>query len=508
MASELLDVDSVIDEASGLRFFRQLEGQPTATAQEGLRRICTHLAREAREPGLQLRLLDRVRRHLVAGQVALQESLDTRPLPLSLTERRRIEDWLELHELLGEALLVLLPGTTGEDAGELRTGVLLRMLDTTSRPLQLLLRLRQAPPESLWAKHCRQAEVMVGLRGLDLSIDDALNPVGKSHARELIATPLLLALVRPWSVPAAHQRLVRLCLRAWSGRVGLRVDQRAAASAALPGPALDPPGLYRVWLDTRRLLPSLQRRIARLLAGETPQQAGFQIDLSRAEALACLQNLEDRWSLVDPVSLPRPDVGAIPVGVLLGGGISAPQAAMGEAEPRIALDQVTNLGLPRSRLDHLFETAEAWRLAPEGYPFGHFTRVVSTPRLQFGDWVVRRETASAESVFLGQVSGLWQEAKGQSTLVWVNWLPQAAELHRWSTGEGVFLDAWTFRSKAGQQQLLAGSGRLRTGMQLMREADSQRRVWRVVEQASVGPGLERFMLQSPEPTPARAEKSE
>lgn len=495
MASEMLAADSVIDEASGLRFFRQLEGQPLATVQEGLRRLCTRMASHVLESELQLRLLDRVRRHLVAGQVTLQESLDTRPLPLSLTERRRIEDWLELHELLGEALVVLLPRANGEDASALRTGVLLRMLDVTSRPLQLLLRLRQAPPESLWAKHCRQAEVIIGLRGLDLSMDDALNPVGKSVARELIATPFLLALARPWSVSASRQRLIRLCLRAWSGRVGFRVDQRAASAAALPGPALDPPGPYRVWLDTRRLLPSLQKRIARLLAGETPEQAGFQIDLGQEEVLSCLQGLEDQWGLSDPLTLPKSEGNALPVNVLVGEVLAEPGAGPGGAEPRIALDQVTHLGLPQSRLDHLFESAEAWRLAPEGYPAGHLTRVVPVPRLQLGDWVARREGASTSGVVLGQITGLWQEAKGQSTVVFVGWSAQPVELCRWSTGEGLFLDAWTVESPDRRRELISGSSKLRIGMQLTREGDSQRRGWRVVDQSNLGSGLSRFTLE-------------
>jgi hypothetical protein len=428
-----LPVAAVVD---GLTASQWLAGDSSGRADA----LIADLLARPRASAAQLDILEQLRRHVVGLERRLADDGEGRPMPLDVQLRRRLNGCLFTCAQLERAWMDCLARrleTSGGDAPP-RVLLLARILDLTARQLGLLIRLGVQPEPALWNRHARLVEVLHGMDMLEQVVPDACSPDGEVRMRALAISPFLLEAAAPWTLGPAGARLTRLCVRAWAARCGIRIDMAAAAAAPRPGPTVIPGGLHLAQLDTQALLASLSRRIERLRAGQSPEQAGLPVKQSAAEALVTLQLLQQRWGIA-PAGCVRPEAPAnAAVQLLLGQAAADPASRLG---PRVRYDfqqmpsdQVTRVGADEGPWLAAFEHAESWRDVGVQDGWLVFERHRDSPRLAIDLLLAWRAAgAGVASVALGRIAGLRQMAEGgtatASTLrIWVDPLPGIVEL--------------------------------------------------------------------------------
>ncbi len=391
------------------------------------------LAVRPRAAAAQLEILEQLRRHLAAVERRLADEGEGRPLPMDAALRRRLDEWMQSCARLEQAWLDCLGQRTDPDGMHSdrpsRVLHLARVLDLTARQISLLIRLGQQPLPSLWTRHARVVEVLHGMDMLEHLVPDACSPEGEVRLRAVAVGPFLLEAAAPWTLGPAGARLTRLCVRAWAARCGIRIDMAAAAAAPRPGPTVAPGGQHVAQLDTQALLASLSRRIERLRAGQTPEQAGLPVRQPASEVLATLEQLQQRWG-IGPDALARANGPGASVAsqVLLGQLAADPGSRLG---PRVRYDfqqvpsdQVTRVGIDEGPWRAAFEQAESWRGHGSDRGLTVLERHRDTPRLAIDLLVAWRPSqGSVSDVSLGRIAGLRHMAEGGTA--------QAAPLRVW-----------------------------------------------------------------------------
>lgn len=404
--------------------------------------LMADLSATPRAAAAHIDILEQLRRHVVGLERRLADDGEGRPMPLDATVRRRLDSWLhtcaQLEQAWMDCLSQRFESTDSERDAPPRVLLLARVLDLTARQLGLLIRLGVQPLPALWSRHARLVEVLHGMDMLEQIVPDACSPDAEVRLRALAVGPFLLEAAAPWTLGPAGARLTRLCVRAWAARCGIRIDMAAAAAAPRPGPTVMPGGLHVAQLDTQALLASLSRRIERLRAGQSPEQAGLPVKQSAAEALVTLQHLQQRWGIA-PAGRVRPEATAnAAVQLLLGQAAADPATRLGPRVrydfQQIPSDQVTRVGADEGPWLAAFEHAESWRDvgAQDGRPV--FERHRDSPRLAIDLLLAWRPAgAGVAAVALGRIAGLRQMAEGGTATasplrIWVDPLPGVVEL--------------------------------------------------------------------------------
>jgi hypothetical protein len=276
---------------------------------EGLARLvrfAAGLADRLPSPDARLARLEALRpawRHAVAVQLA---PLRRVALPLARDEL------LALHRVLSALAAVrdadkrihadLLDGTPGERPSPRALLALARALDAQSHRLVTAARLRIALPRDDWDELCRLAVPLADAVALD---ERFAEPEG-GHIRtprESLALPLLLRLLESLGLADPGLRIACAVAQGAARRTGVRIDLDGLPHVCADGPAMMLSKDHTVRLDTRPLCAWLARSRARLDAGEPPAAIGMRTILSKASAIALLEQLATVWG---PGYVPSP----------------------------------------------------------------------------------------------------------------------------------------------------------------------------------------------------------
>lgn len=242
-------------------------------------------------------------RHAVALQLA---PLRRVPLPLARDEL------LGFHRAMAALAAVrdadkrihadLMERSAGERPSPRALLALARALDAHSYRLVTAARLRIALPRDDWDELCRLAWPLADAVALD---ERFAEPDGRrtTTPRESLALPLLLRLLESLGLPDPGLQIACAVARGASRRTGVRIDLDGLPHVCADGPAMMLSKDHTVRLDTRPLCGWLERARARLEAGEPPAAIGMRSILSKAAAIALLEQLATVWG---PGYVPTP----------------------------------------------------------------------------------------------------------------------------------------------------------------------------------------------------------
>jgi hypothetical protein len=401
-------------------------------------------------PARKFEIIDRVRAALYPGLRERVRDNTPRGVPLTTAETEPIWAMVDAVEDVREAYEVLLPrlsdavGTTSmvlEEPDEELTQTeptkvmaLHRALDLNAHVIALYLRLRVAVPDRLWSQHCRMGQLSRQLNCQDDELDDPLAATMTESCREAFTMPLLLALADSTMLSQQEFLAALSCASRWASKTGFRIDSSSELGGPPVRPALNPGPVvqlagneHQVRLDTQRVQKSIDRRLALLDEGNSPQSIGLGEGISGAASRALLRGLTRRWGAIMPESIDFPEFNwraphsefALAVVGMGQSSDAAQRTSVSSATGEGAYDYVrkrdealtrSHAEVERARIERVLDGAETWSLIGETPDSALCMRRAIRPRLSLGQLVGLKlgGKAGPTPFLLGSVQGLQQ----------------------------------------------------------------------------------------------------
>jgi hypothetical protein len=293
-------------------------------------------------PDARLAALEAMRPALLATVAVTVQGLRNRPLPLATDELTRFDRFSTATQAMRDAFkrvhadLYACDGAVDGCAFAPRALLALaRALDLQARLLTVASLLRVAMERDHWDELCRLADPLWRARAFDEAFaeppsteeGDARATTGT--ARSAFALPLLLRLVEPLGLTVAELDVVHGLARKAARRAGLRLDVDGMPHVGSDGPALMLSAHHTVRIDTRAVLVTLDRCLARLDAGVRPGVVGLRTPLAPRALAATLRGLRGVWA---PGYVPTPLARPPRVHARLFLGLPRPQAPAGTVD--------------------------------------------------------------------------------------------------------------------------------------------------------------------------------
>ncbi len=394
-------------------------------------------------------IVERVRASLFPALRERVRDHAARGVPLSPAEYEPIWALLDTLEDVRESYELLLPrlddstGITSMVLENVRDApgalaptkvvALHRALDLNAHVIALYLRLRVAVPDRLWNEHCRMGQLSRQLNCQDEAVDDPLNASVTETCREAFNVPLLLALADPNSLGQLEFQAAYACCSRWASKTGYRIDSASELGGAPAKPSLNPgpvvqlaSGQHQVRLDTQRVIKSIERRLALLEEGNSPQSIGLGEGITSQASRGLLRALLRRWGHIMPDAIefpeqnwraPHAEFALAVVNVTQSPEIAQRQSNVSGNDPTYDYVRQRDDALTRSpeeiereRLERLLDGAETWSMVGEMPDGALCARRHSRPRLSLGQLVGLKPGGKSgpTPLLLGTVLGLQQ----------------------------------------------------------------------------------------------------